>query len=168
MRPLYSASAFELFAFNFALAAMMLIVAGLCVAWIFIRRPAWERHLTGGRPKTGGRPARLAAIALMLIAQLAGIVVLVDAGRALVSGPQVVTSPLRARYERQCGARTMRCDYAEFAAREDVFLRVAPFAYDLMLEGRCYKTTYFGSLFDIYPSGYIAEIVRMPAASCAS
>ena len=61
----------------------------------------------------------------------------------------------------------MRCYYVEFAAREDVFLRVAPFAYDLMLEGRCYKTTYFRSLFDIYPSGYIAEIVQMPPASCA-
>lgn len=167
MRPLYSASAFELFAFNFALAAMMLIVAGLCVAWIFIRRPEWERHLTGRRP-AGRRPARLAALALMLIAQLAGILVLFDAGRALVSGPQVVTSPLRARYERQCGARMMRCYYAEFSAREDVFLRVAPFAYDLMVEGRCYKTTYFRSLFDIYPSGYIAEIVQMPPASCAS
>jgi len=167
MRPLYSATAFELFAFNFALAAMMLIVAGLCVVWIFIRRPAWERHLTGGRNKPGSRSARLAATALMLIAQIVGIGVLVDAGRALVSGPQIVTSPLRARYERQCGARTMRCYYVEFAAREDVYLRVAPFAYDLMAEGRCYKTTYFRSLFDIYPSGYIAEIVQLPAPSCA-
>ncbi len=167
MRPLYTATMFDLFAFNFALAAMMVIVAGLCAAFIFVRRPAWERHLSGRTPdRPGGRAARAAAVAFMIAAQLVGLAAVLDAGRALVTGPQVVTSALRARYERQCGPRLTRCYYVEFAAPDDVFLRVAPFAYDLMLEGRCYKTTYFRSLLDLYPGGYIAEIVQMPQPAC--
>lgn len=166
MRPLYTASLFELFALNFGLAAMMLIVAGLCAAFIFVRRPAWERHLTGPRVRPGGRPARVAATMLLIAAQGIGLLALVDAGRALVSGPQVVTSALRARYERQCGPRLTRCYYVEFAARDDIFLRIAPFAYDQLREGACYRVTYFGSVLDLYPAGYVAEIVQLPKTSC--
>lgn len=166
MRPLYTATLFELFALNFALAAMMLIVAGLCAVFIFVRRPAWERHLTGARARPGGRPARIAAALLLIIAQVTGLFALVDAGRALVSGPQVVTSALRARYERQCGSRLTRCYYVEFAARDTPFLRIAPFAYDLLREGGCYRVTYFGSVLDLYPAGYVAEIIQLPNTSC--
>jgi hypothetical protein len=135
----------------------MLIVAGLCVAWIFIRRPAWERHLTGGRP-TRGRKARLAAIALMLIAQLAGILVLIDAGRARVRS--AVNRPLRARYERQW-ARMMPA--LRRAVRETSICGWRP-----CLRSRtkgAATNTYFRSLFDIIRSGYIAEIVQMPPAA---
>jgi len=169
VKTLYSATLFDVFAANFALAAMMLIVGGLCAAYIFVRRPGWERHLSGwrdARKTASGRAARIAATLLMVCAQAFGLFALYDAGRELISGPQVLTSPLRARYERQCGPRLTRCYYLEFNAKSDTYLRVPSFAYDQMREGLCYRVTYFRSQLDLYPGGYVAEIVQMPPGGC--